>query len=90
MGYIEQSDTSEEFTWMSRAGMTFQQILASLTTSPAERFAFTSRSGRIAKEMDADLVVLTADPALDTSAFSKVRYTIRAGKVIYSEISNAR
>jgi len=90
VGYIEQSDTSEEFTWMSRAGMTFQQILASLTTSPAERFAFTSRSGRIAKEMDADLVVLTADPALDTSAFSKVRYTIRAGKVIYSEISNAR
>ncbi len=85
VGYIEQFDTSEEFAWMSRAGMTFQQILASLTTSPAQRFGFASHSGRIAKGMDADLVVLTADPALDANAFSKVRYTIRAGKLIYSQ-----
>jgi len=33
--------------------------------------------------MDADLVVLSADPARDISALSKVRYTIRAGKIIY-------
>jgi imidazolonepropionase-like amidohydrolase len=38
VGYIEQFDTSEEFTWMSRAGMSFRQILASLTTNPAQRF----------------------------------------------------
>ena len=31
------------------------------------------------------LVVLGADPAHDTAASSKVRYTIRNGKVIYSE-----
>jgi imidazolonepropionase-like amidohydrolase len=29
-------------------------------------------------------VVLSADPAQDATAFSKVRYTIREGKVIYS------
>jgi len=34
--------------------------------------------------MDADLVVLSADPARDVTAFSKVRYTLRAGKVIYT------
>jgi len=84
VGYIEQYDTSEEFTWLSRAGMSFQQILASLTTAPAERFGFASRSGRIATGLDADLVILGADPALDITAFSKVRYTLRAGKVIYS------
>jgi len=38
VGYIEPLDTSEEFTWMSRAGMSFQEILASLTTNPAQRF----------------------------------------------------
>jgi len=48
VGYIEQFDTSEEFAWMSRAGMSFQQILASLTTNPAGRFGYSSHSGRIA------------------------------------------
>jgi len=85
VGYIEQADTTEEFKWMSRAEMSYQQILASLTTNPAQRFGYTAHSGRIAKGMDADLVVLDADPAQSTSAFSKVRYTIRSGQVIYTE-----
>lgn len=85
VGYIEQFDTSEEFKWMSRAGMSFQEILASLTTNPAQRFGYATRSGRIAKGLDADLVVLRDDPAQNTSAFSKVRYTIRGGEVIYAE-----
>ncbi|MGA7924783.1 MAG: amidohydrolase family protein [Candidatus Sulfotelmatobacter sp.] len=85
VGYIEQFDTSEEFKWMSRAGMSFQEILASLTTNPAQRFGYATHSGRIAKGLEADLVVLRADPAQNTSAFSKVRYTIRRGEVIYAE-----
>jgi imidazolonepropionase-like amidohydrolase len=85
VGYIQQSDTSEEFKWMSRAGMSYQEILASLTTNPAQRFGYAAHSGRIAKGFDADLVVLSGDPAQDTSAFSKVRYTIRGGEVIYAE-----
>jgi imidazolonepropionase-like amidohydrolase len=85
VGYIQQFDTSEEFKWMSRAGMSFQEILASLTTNPAQRFGYSTHSGRIAKGLDADLVVLSADPAQNTAAFSKVRYTIRGGQVIYAE-----
>ncbi len=65
--------------------MRFQEILASLTTNPAQRFGCATYSGRIAKGLDADLVVLTADPAETISAFSKVRYTIRGGEVIYAE-----
>jgi imidazolonepropionase-like amidohydrolase len=49
VGYIEQFDTSEEFKWMSRAGMSFQEILASLTTNPARRFGYATHSGRIAQ-----------------------------------------
>lgn len=85
VGYIDESDTSEEFLSMSRAGLSFQQILASLTTNPAERFGSSSHCGRIARGMDADLTVLQADPADDPIAFSKVRYTIVAGKLIYSQ-----
>jgi imidazolonepropionase-like amidohydrolase len=84
VGYIEQFDTAEEFKWMSRAGMSFQQILASLTTSPAQRFGYSSRRGGIAQGMDGDLVLLGADPAQDAAAFAKVRYTIMGGKVIYA------
>ncbi len=84
VGYIDQFDTAEEFTLMSRAGMSFQQILASLTVNPATRFGYSSHSGRIAKGMDADLIVLGGDPARDVIAFSKVHQVIRGGKLIYS------
>jgi imidazolonepropionase-like amidohydrolase len=83
IGYIDQYDTAEEFTLMTRAGMTMQHILASLTTNPANRFGYSQRGGRIAKGMDADLVVLDGDPASDITAFSKVHQVIRQGKVIY-------
>lgn len=82
-GYITQYDTSEEFDLMSRAGMSFQEILASLTVAPARRFRRADRSGRIARGFDADLVVLDGDPAKEIKAFAKVRYTIRSGRVIY-------
>lgn len=85
VGYIDQFDTTEEFTLMARAGMDFRQILASLTTNPAARFGSAAHSGNIAKGMDADLVVLRADPSLDPAAFAKVKYTIRGGKIIHSE-----
>jgi imidazolonepropionase-like amidohydrolase len=85
VGYIQQFDTAEEFEWMSRAGMSFQQILASLTTNPAQRFGYATRRGRIALGMDGDLVVLRADPAQDATGFSKVRFTIMGGKVICAE-----
>ena len=36
----------------------------------------------VAKGMDADLVVLDADPAKDPTAYAQVRATIRGGRVI--------
>jgi imidazolonepropionase-like amidohydrolase len=68
---------------MERAGMDFAQILASLTTNPAHRFGLEARTGRVAKHMDADLTVYAGDPAADITALSRVRFTIREGKVIY-------
>jgi imidazolonepropionase-like amidohydrolase/predicted alpha/beta superfamily hydrolase len=84
IGYTDQYDTALEFTLMSKAGMTFQQILASLTTNPAQKLGFADRSGKVAQGMDADLVVLGGDPAKNLTAFSNVRYTIQNGRVTYS------
>ena len=84
VGYTDYFDTAEEFTLMARAGLNFRQILASLTTNPADRFGYSRQSGRIARGLQADLVVLDEDPAKDVTAFAKVHYTIRGGKVIYT------
>lgn len=68
---------------MAEAGMSFRQILASLTTAPAERFGESGRLGRIAAGLQADLVVLGADPSNDTRSLASARYTLRAGRIIY-------
>jgi imidazolonepropionase-like amidohydrolase len=85
VGYTDHYDTTLEFTLMSQAGMSYTQILASLTTNPARKFKDSGRTGRVAKGMNADLVILDADPAQDVTAFSKVRYTIRNGNITYQE-----
>ncbi len=75
-------DPTEEYAAMSRAGLTPMQILASLTTAPAERFGESNKRGRIAKGMDADLVILESDPLEDATNLAKVRATYRAGRPI--------
>ena len=84
VGYTDYFDTAEEFMLMARAGLSFRQILASLTTNPADRFGYSRHSGHIARGFDADLVVLDGDPAKNVAALAKVHYTIRGGKVIYA------
>ena len=82
VGYTDAFDTSEEYRLMS-AAMDWREILSSLTTAPAERFGYAARKGRVAQGMDADLVLLDADPAQDPTAFARVRDTIRGGRVIW-------
>ena len=84
VGYMTEYDPTQEYLLMSRAGLTPMQILASLTTAPAQRFNEADHRGRIAPGMDADLVVLDADPADNPANFAKVHYTIRGGRIIYT------
>jgi imidazolonepropionase-like amidohydrolase len=88
VGYLSDYSPAKEYELMARAGMTPMQILASLTTAPAERFGEANKRGRITVGMDADLVVLDADPAADAGNFTKVHYTLRQGRVIYSLPTN--
>src|SRR5271157_3653516 len=82
VGYTQIYDTTSEYDYMLRAGMNWRDILASLTTNPANFFK-AGKTGRVVKGDAADLVVLDGDPATDVRNFAKVDYTIRAGKVIY-------
>jgi imidazolonepropionase-like amidohydrolase len=83
LGWVTIYDPTGEYVLMAKAGMTFPQILASLTTAPAERFGDSKTLGRIAPGLTADLAVLRNDPSKDIRALAAVDYTIRDGKVIY-------
>jgi imidazolonepropionase-like amidohydrolase len=76
-------DPTPEYLLMSQAGMTFPQILASLTTAPAERFNDRD-AGLLAPGMRADIVAIDGDPAADLRALSRVRYTFRAGRQFFA------
>jgi imidazolonepropionase-like amidohydrolase len=82
VGYIDVFDTTEEYRLLGRV-LNWRQILTALTTAPAQRFGYAAHTGRLAPGMDADLVVLQADPAKDMTAFARVRMTIRRGQMLY-------
>ena len=82
VGYMADFDPADEYLLMARAGLSAMQILASLTTAPAQRWGEADR-GRVAAGQQADLVVLDGDPAVDVRQFGKVRCTIRGGALIY-------
>jgi imidazolonepropionase-like amidohydrolase len=83
VGFQSKYDTTQEFEFMGRA-MGWRDILASLTTNPSAFFKATTK-GRVEKDMDADLVVLDADPAADGRNLAKVAYTLRGGEIIYGK-----
>src|SRR5205085_2226844 len=68
-------DPADEYALMAEAGMSFPQVLASLTTAPADRFAPSEKTGRIAPGFQADLTVF--------AKLTDVRYTLRAGQIIH-------
>lgn len=84
VGYMADYSPEREYILMQRAGMDHLQILASLTTLPAKRFGQENRSGRIAAGLEADLVVLSADPAVDVRNFVQVTYTISKGRIVHA------
>ena len=83
VGYMTDYDPAQEYALMADAGMSPMQILASLTTAPAATWREEDRRGKLAAGMEADIVVLDADPAVEPRNFAKVRCAFREGKLIY-------
>jgi len=83
VGFTKLYDTSLEFELMHRS-LSPSQVLASLTTNPAQYFK-AAKKGKVEQGFDADLVVLDDDPMADVRNLAKVAYTIRAGQIIYQK-----
>jgi imidazolonepropionase-like amidohydrolase len=84
VGFMRDYSTEEEFRQMERAGLDARAILRSLTAAPAARFGVSDRVGTVGPGRSADLVVLDRDPFEDVTAFGRVRWTVGAGRVLYS------
>ena len=84
VGYMPDYDPTEEYVFMQQAGLSYAQILAALTTAPAERFGVATRAGRLARGLAGDVVVVEGEPERDIRALAKVRYTVRGGRVLYA------
>jgi imidazolonepropionase-like amidohydrolase len=83
-GFLPDYDQSEEFRQLMQAGFGFREVLAMLTTAPAELFHLSQREGKVMPGMRGDLTILSEDPASGhPEAFTKVKYTIRGGNVIW-------
>jgi imidazolonepropionase-like amidohydrolase len=83
IGFIKIYDTTLEYELMHRA-LSERQVLASLTTNPAQYFK-AAKKGRVEQGFDGDVVVLDGDPISDVRNLAKVAYTIRAGQIIYQK-----
>jgi len=83
-GFLPDYDQGEEFRQLTKAGFDFRDVLAMLTTAPAELFHLSEHEGKVMSGMRGDLTILSEDPASGyLEAFTEVRYTIRGGKVIW-------
>jgi hypothetical protein len=82
VGYMTDDDSTDEYVAMQGAGLTYPAILAALTTAPAARFGAT-RTGRLARGMAADVVVVDGRPEDDIRALNRVRLVLRNGRLIY-------
>ncbi len=83
-GFLTDYDVREEYHQLQLAGLTFPDVLAMLTTNPVEEFHLQSHTGQLRVGYDGDLTVLSEDPGSgDLRKFTRVLYTIRAGRVIF-------
>ncbi len=84
-GFVTDYDMTEEYRELALAGLSFKDVLAMLTAEPVKRLGLQNE-GRIAPGQRGDLTVLWADPSSQNLvAFKQVRYTIRAGRVIFDQ-----
>ena len=70
-----------EMEAMQASGMRPMQVIVSSTATASRAMGLDKQLGTIEKGKDADLVILSADPAADVSNLRKIRYVVRSGVV---------
>jgi imidazolonepropionase-like amidohydrolase len=84
------SGLQEEFRELAAAGLTPLDVLRTATTAPAAYLGRADRMGVVAEGMDADFLLLDADPLADVKNLAAIAAVVRAGHFLPSqEIASA-
>ena len=83
VGYMTDYTTDGEFVELGKSGLDWKTVLAMLTTNPAARMGVSDSKGTISPGKLADLTVLSADPAVQLTNFSRVQAVIRSGSLVW-------
>jgi imidazolonepropionase-like amidohydrolase len=73
------SGLQEEFRELAAAGLAPLDVLRTATTAPAAYLGRTDRMGVVAEGMDADFLLLDADPLADVKNLAAIAAVVRAG-----------
>lgn len=87
VGYMGDYSTEGEFRALARAGISSRDVLRMLAAAPASRFGVSGSTGSLDPGRRADVVLVEGNPLEDVAAMARVRLTVRAGRVIYSELA---
>jgi imidazolonepropionase-like amidohydrolase len=82
VGYIDHYDPTEEYRLLSAAGLTYDQVLASLTTNPARVWG-NPAAGTLRVGNPGDVVLLADDPRADLRNFARVQFLVRGGRIVF-------
>ncbi|MFD0444455.1 amidohydrolase family protein [Streptomyces indonesiensis] len=74
-----------EFRELARAGLTPLEVLRTATTAPATYLGLAHRMGRVAEDMEADFLLLDADPLDSVDNLGAISMVVRAGHAFTSE-----
>jgi len=83
VGYMPDYSIDDELRALGGCGLSPSEILRSLTTAPAAKFGVGAAVGTVVPGARADLVLLDADPLEDPRAFTRVRATVRGGRILH-------
>ncbi|MFZ0892584.1 MAG: amidohydrolase family protein [Thermoplasmata archaeon] len=83
VGFMRDYATDDEFRALVGSGVDARGILRMLTVAPAQRFGMAHDVSTITEGARADLVLLDGDPMDDVLSFTRVRATVRSGRLLY-------
>ncbi|HEV7843608.1 MAG TPA: amidohydrolase family protein, partial [Pyrinomonadaceae bacterium] len=85
-GYAWTENQAKEFAYMVRYGMTPMQAIQSATVVAADLLERPNDMGAIEAGKYADIVAVTNDPLKDITELERIRFVMKGGEIVRSEI----
>jgi imidazolonepropionase-like amidohydrolase len=85
VGVFSHGDNAREMEMMVEYGMKPIDVLRSSTSVNADVFGISNQSGRIKKDLFADMIAVEGDPSLEIKNIRNVKWVMKNGVVYKKE-----